>query len=164
MYCFFMHCVGLIGYIENFSNTTNKTQNPVYINDSIDQGIIIRTPDECLKVSCLSDGLIISDNQCTTPIPPSTTNCTVREYQKVQLKIENNRCISRNTIAQQRCGGSCIDDDDEECECCSVGTIALQPITFDCFTDNTKTNKEERIIQIPRIQTCQCHVCKNSKR
>lgn len=156
--------LGIIGYIESYSYATNRTQNVVYINDSIDPGITIRTTDECYKFTCSADGLTVSKNQCVTPVPPVITNCTVREYNKVPLRVENNRCVSRDTVPEQRCVGSCIDSNDEECKCCSVGTTILQPMVFDCFTDNTMRNREQRIIRIKRIQSCQCHVCKNEKR
>jgi len=46
----------------------------VYVNDSIDQGTTIRIPDFCYIVQCTSDGLTLSDNQCSTTSTTTTIN------------------------------------------------------------------------------------------
>jgi hypothetical protein len=156
-----------IGYIDTYANGTNSTRDIVYINDSVDQGTIIRTQDNCYIVYCTADGLKLSDNQCitstSTPTPTTTpsniTNCTVQEYGKAPLQINNNQCVSRESITRERCGGYCQSDSGDQCTCCSVGTTYLQPVIFDCLGNGSESVTVEKTIQIQRIQTCQCNVC-----
>lgn len=155
--------VEVIGYIDTYLNgTTTTTKNIVYINDSVDQGTIIRTRDGCYTVQCTADGLKASDNQClttTTTPAPNTTECTIEQSESAPLVVEDGLCVSRDSFPRERCGGYCESDSNDQCQCCGVGTTYLQSIVFDCFTDKSKTKKEERIIAIRRIQSCSCNIC-----
>jgi hypothetical protein len=159
-----------IGYIDTYLNDTTKSRNIVYINDSIDQGTIIRTKDHCYLVYCTAVGLKLSDNKCittttrsitTTPIT-NTTECTMQQFNNAPLVVNNGQCISRDSFPRERCGGYCESDSSDQCKCCSVGTTYLQSVVFNCFTDSSKTITEEKIIQIRRIQSCNCNICHDS--
>ncbi len=161
-----------IGYIDTYLNDTTQSRNIVYINDTVDQGTIIRTRDNCYMVYCTADGLKLSDNQCattttattsltTTPIT-NTTECIMQQYDDGQLKVNNGQCISRDSFPRERCSGYCESDSSDQCKCCGVGTTYLQSVVFDCFVNNSKTITEEKTIQIRRVQSCSCNVCHDS--
>jgi hypothetical protein len=157
-----------IGYIDTYLNDTTKSRNVVYINDTVDQGTIIRTRDNCYMVYCTADDLKLSDNLCvtttiqtTTPIT-NTTECTMQQYDNGPLKVNNGQCVSRESFPRERCGGYCESNNSDQCKCCSVGTTYVQSVLFDCFVDGSKTITEERTIQIRRIQSCSCNICHDS--
>ena len=156
-----------IGYIDTYRNDSTQSRSLVYIDDSVDQGTIIRTKDNCHIVYCTADGVQLSENQCstttvrtTTPKSNSTT-CEVQQFDKAPLKINNGQCTSRLQFARERCGGSCLSNSDEQCKCCSIGTTHLESVVFDCFVDGSTTVTEEKIIQIRRISSCNCNVCRD---
>ncbi|CAF2527114.1 unnamed protein product [Rotaria sp. Silwood2] len=157
-----------IGYIYTYSNDTTELRNFVYINDTVDQGTIIRTQDNCYIVYCTADGLKLSDNQCvtttilTTTPTTNTTVCTMQQYEYAPLKANNGQCISRESFPRERCGGYCDSDSNDQCKCCSIGTTYLQSVLFDCFVNGSKTITEEKTIQIRRIQSCSCNICRDS--
>ncbi|CAF2178339.1 unnamed protein product [Rotaria magnacalcarata] len=155
-----------IGYIFTYSNSTNASKNIIYVNDTIDQGTVVRTKDHCYIVYCTTEGLKLSDNQCvttttmsSTTVVTNNTRCTMQQFSNTPIKANNGRCISRQSVPREHCGGYCESDSDYECKCCSIGTTYLQPVLFDCLVNGSKTVTEEKMIDIRRIQTCSCNVC-----
>ncbi|CAF3717462.1 unnamed protein product, partial [Rotaria socialis] len=155
-----------IGYIFTYSNSTNASKNIIYVNDTIDQGTVIRTKDYCYIVYCTAEGLKLSNNQCvTTTIMSSTTpitnntQCAMQQFSNAPIKVNNGRCISRQSFPQEHCGGYCKSDSDYECKCCSIGTTYLQSVLFDCLVDGSKSVTEEKMIDVRRIQSCSCNEC-----
>ena len=148
----------MIGYIDTYGNGTER---PIFLDDSIDQGTSIRTKDGCYTVSCSADGLKLSSNQCqsTTSPPSAVSNCSVVEYGQAPLTIRNGQCVSRESVSRERCGGACLSDSDEQCRCCSIGSIYSQSVTFDCLIAGDTKKTEEKIIAIQRIKSCQCDAC-----
>ncbi|UJR29915.1 hypothetical protein I4U23_017463 [Adineta vaga] len=156
-----------IGYIHTYVNGTTESQNIVYINDTVEQGTIIRTRDRCYIVYCTADGLKLSNNQClvttttmqtTTPITNST-ECTMQQYDNGPIKVNNGKCISRNSFPRERCGGYCESDSSDQCKCCGIGETESQAVLFDCFVDGSTTQTVEKVITIQRIKSCSCNVC-----
>ena len=113
----------------------------------------------------------LSDDQCltttttttstTTPIT-NTTECTLQQSDNAPLVVNDGLCISRDSFPRERCGGYCESDSHDQCQCCGVGRTYLQSVLFDCFTDQSKTKREERTIPIRRIQSCSCNICHDS--
>ncbi|CAF1584220.1 unnamed protein product, partial [Adineta ricciae] len=158
-----------IGYIDTYVNASTQARNIVYINDTVEQGTVIRTRDRCYIVYCTADGLKLSDNQClvtttttrmlsTTPIT-NTTECTMQQFDNAPIKVNNGQCVSRSSFPRERCGGYCESDSSDQCKCCGVGTTYVQSVLFDCFVDGSTTETVEKTIQIRRIQSCSCNVC-----
>ena len=139
----------------------------VYVNDSIDQGTTIRIPDFCYIVQCTSDGLTLSDNQCsttsttTTSTTTNSTECTMQQTGEETIVVNNGLCRSRDRFPRERCGGYCESDSNDQCKCCGVATTRTQAVVFDCFTDNSKTKSEQRTIEIRRIESCSCNICQD---
>ena len=86
--------------------------------------------------------------------------CAVRQVELAPLKIEQNRCLSRESIPKERCGGECPSDSHGQCRCCSVGKTYLRPYVFDCLLNGTRNGTEQKTVQIRRIQSCNCRRCK----
>ncbi|CAF1321223.1 unnamed protein product [Adineta steineri] len=152
-----------IGYVDTYSNGTTQARNIIYVNDTVDQGTMIRTRDSCHIVHCTADGLKLSDNQClttttTTPIT-NTTRCTVQQFDSSPLKVNNGQCTSRDSFPRERCSGQCESDSMRQCTCCSVGETYVQSVVFDCFANGSPTVTEQKTIQIRRIKSCNCNVC-----
>ena len=99
-----------------------------------------------------------STTPATTPAM-NTSQCSIQQLEKAPLKAQGDQCVSRESFPRERCGGYCNPADDQ-CKCCSVGTTSLQAILFDCAVNGSKTETEEKIIQIRRIQSCSCNVCR----
>lgn len=158
---------GEIGYIDTYRNDSTQARSIVYIDDAVDQGTVIRTKDNCLTIYCTADGVQLSENQCSTSTVRTTTpksnssTCEVQQSGKAQLKINNGQCISRKQFARERCGGSCASNSDDQCKCCSVGATHSESVVFDCFVNGSTTVTEEKTIEIRRISSCNCNVCRD---
>jgi hypothetical protein len=97
----------------------------------------------------------------STTVAVNNTRCVVQEFNAAKIRTQNGQCVSRDRIPRQRCSGYCQGDSDEECKCCGVGLSVAQPVIFDCIVNGKENVKEERMIEIRRIQSCRCNSCHN---
>ncbi|CAF1364701.1 unnamed protein product, partial [Didymodactylos carnosus] len=158
-----------VGYIEKDGRPGFKGFEKVFIGDIVNAGTVIRTKDDCITTYCTSDGLKTTENQCVANKTKLT--CDVVQYDQKRLELDT--CVSRESIALERCAGFCDSHHrygpalymngapqlEKVCKCCSVDQTYKQTVAMDCTVNGTYA---EKTITISRIRSCQCDYCQTA--
>ncbi|CAF0880352.1 unnamed protein product [Rotaria sordida] len=102
----------------------------------------------------------------TSLTQPSDSPC--KPKRKLPARVVIGECISQQYIQQESCAGHCSsyeeldplsgDITEKECLCCAPDLTYTELIVMDCLNAITG-QKEQRMSQIMRIQSCKCSMC-----
>ncbi|CAF1401808.1 unnamed protein product [Rotaria sordida] len=102
----------------------------------------------------------------TSLTQPSDSPC--KPKRKPPARVVIGECISQQYIQQESCAGHCSsyeeldplsgDITEKECLCCAPDLTYTELIVMDCLNAITG-QKEQRMSQIMRIQSCKCSMC-----